>query len=160
MKRILDYFYTIEHPTDEQMMDGLEEDVLFSSISTTYLNGFINYCKIKKAYMVNSYMFEKDWERACARVDLLPVQFHTDISDASKFDDVIILAENKNWWFFFDNDCDCNYCGIGKLSKKKYEAELILEAFKNEAEARSKDGAHLKKIKEMGPEHFKGWIML
>jgi len=113
----------IEYPDREQLLTGPSEGYDYVYVSNTYLNGFINYVDIISAYMIRRYSIGSDdeWNEACKNVDLLADDVHTDISDSSKFDDVIILAESEHCYWIFWDDCDCSDCCICKFNKSEID---------------------------------------
>jgi hypothetical protein len=78
--------------------------IRFAYISTTFLNGWINYVTIDRAYLITRY--RKHAENV-ARLD----EFHKENafhSDLNLGDDVVILARGEDgaWWeFWYDQDC-------------------------------------------------------
>ena len=160
----------IEYPDREQLLTGPSEGCDYVYVSNTYLNGFINYVDIISAYMIRRYLIGNDdeWNEACKNVDLLADDFHTDISDSSKFDDVIILAESEYCYWIFWDDCDCSDCCIGKFNKSEIDKNDIEHEFKEyvldcvydslpDRELCHEDEYY---IKHIPASYFKGWITL
>ena len=122
-----------EYPSNEELMEGLKEDIMYAYVSTTYLNGFINYVDIIGAYMTRRYKeLEKDksdknpndlsWEESCKLIDN-NTDFHTNVSDCNKYDDIHILAKCGDYYYYFWSDCDCSNSCIGKFSKSRFESK-------------------------------------
>ncbi len=168
-----------EYPSNEELMEGLKEDIMYAYVSTTYLNGFINYVDIIGAYMTRRYKeLEKDksdknpndlsWEESCKLIDN-NTDFHTNVSDCNKYDDIHILAKCGDYYYYFWSDCDCSDSCIGKFSKSRFESEKqTLLSFKeeifsfniwdsDESYVREHEDEYLKFVPK---EFFTGWITL
>jgi hypothetical protein len=119
---------------------GVPQDTLYSYVSSTFLNGFVNYVKDPKAYLIERYgKFnedktlhtrddgdETDLEKYSAK---LKNDFHRNYSTAP--DDIVILAHTaKSYWFFY-SDRDCSDCCIGRISRNKFvDYEHYIALFK------------------------------
>ena len=85
IKTIMDYFDDeVEYPNDVAL-NPLPMNTFWSYISSTFLNGFINYVEPLKVYVLDRYEDDKTDE-----VLNLPKQYHTELS---QFGDDIILLE-------------------------------------------------------------------
>lgn len=122
----MDYFpLAVEYP--EPADQPLKRGLLFSYISSTFLDGWINYVEMKRAWLITRY-------RAHAENVAKLAAFHADTPIHPNLgalgDDVFILARSKrgDWWFFW-YDCDVSDCCIGILSPWKDTDEQVLEAF-------------------------------
>lgn len=161
----------IEYPDNEDLLHGPIEGCNYVYVSNDYLNGFINYVHIISAYMIRRYSIGNDdeWNNKCKNVDLLADEkCHTNISDSSKFDDVIILAESNDCYWLFWDDCDCSDCCIGKFYKSKIDKNDIEHEFKKyvldciynclpDNELCHEDEYY---IKHIPASYFRGWITL
>ena len=158
-----DYFIDQEeYPSPSASM--LPLGVLYSYISTTFLNGWINYVKIISVRLISRYQNNaKNKEEVVALIARSPV--HCDFSEALS-DDVLILAKGKNrqgtideWWFFwFDRDCS-DSC-IGRFSTSDTDTEVIA-SFAAYAEYRSQNMDYENSgypAIEIPPAVFTGWI--
>ena len=58
---LLDFMETIEYPSHEQFLSGIQPGISYDYVSSTYLNGFINYVDILDAFMIRRYMNEKEF---------------------------------------------------------------------------------------------------
>ena len=160
----------IEYPDNEELLTGPSEGVDYVYVSNTYLNGFINYVDIISGYMIRRYSIgeDYDWDKKCKNVDLLADEYHTDISDSSKFDDVIILAESEKYYWIFWNDCDSSDCCIGKFNKSKIDKndieyefkEYVLDCVYNCLPTSKLCHEYEYYIKHIPGSYFKGWITL
>lgn len=172
-------FLDWDSPTDTEMMEGLKEDLVYSYVDTAYLNGFINHVNILGAYMTRRYknlgksksdsnQNNLSWEESCKLIDSKD-DLHTDISDCNKYDDIHILAECGNHYYYFWSDCDCSDSCIGKFSKSRFESEeQALLSFKDEIlsfDIWDNDESYVREhedeyIKFIPKEFFTGWITL
>ena len=95
-------------------------------ISTTFLNGWINYVKIRSAWCINRYRTEPgepEALREAVRKFNEEPSYHTDFGELR--DDVLILAKaGKAWWvFWFDQDCSDS--SIGRFRTEDPEGHVI-----------------------------------
>lgn len=151
-----------DYPDKDMLLNGVMMDTSYAYVSNTYLNGFINYVDILCGAMIKAYaMDDEDWQIFCDNVEALKDEYHTDVSRADKFDEVIILAESKDSYWLFYSDKDCSDCIITRISK---------EHFKNRDEAMASFYANIVNhaqeicgddtIKLMDKSLFTGWITL
>jgi len=107
-------------------------------ISSTYLNGYINYVKLKSGYILDKYQ----------DIDKLPTKelmsafsnapfnqlFHTKFYDWFKNDTILLgrgdksSVEGAGDWFYFWYDCDVSDCCFGRFETDDVE-EVVLELF-------------------------------
>jgi len=110
-KRIFDYFTeSVDYP-DNICIDILPWDVCWCYVSSTFLNGFINY-GVPAAFIVLD-RYNKDNKKAIDK--MLNENFvHSDLHEIG--DDVMILLEiGRGKWMFFWYDCDVSDCCIGRF---------------------------------------------
>ena len=159
-KKIWDYFDdTIEYP--HNIVDNpIPYGEVWTYISSTFLNGFINYTKPFGCYVINRYTKESDdisdrntticnkgqfgkWHKFKGTkkelIDLITSGekevYHTEMSCFG--DDIIVIgevgddySENNGKYIFFWFDMDCSDCSIGKF-KTSDSKEEILESVEN-----------------------------
>lgn len=92
-------------------------------ISHTFLNGFINYCEIVKAVLIERYV---KFNQKKFNAVLQKENFHPRIGDFG--DDVLILAkitDGKYIYFWFDHDV--SDCCIGRFMTDDTEAQVLEE---------------------------------
>lgn len=141
MNTIMDYFNDeIEYPQDVAL-EPLPINTLWSYISSTFLNGFINYVKPIKVFVLDRYKDDKTEE-----IKNLKPQPHTNLHHFG--DDVIILAEIENheggvkMYMLFWFDCDVSDCRIGRFETSDFSTVVIqslvnwLDEMKKENEGR------------------------
>lgn len=166
-KNIFDMFDDLDYPDREDLVSGLKDGTMYWYVSSTYLNGYINYVDIIAAYMVRHYMDENQWASACELIDA-GSEAHTDVSDCSKYDDILILSKSGDYYIIFWSDCDCSDCCIGKINKSKFTSEDdVISSFKEGIQSLGifdmndieKDGWD-KHMKGIPPTFFIGWITL
>lgn len=125
------------NPTTASLVPG----TCFSYVASTFLNGWINYVKIDRAYLVTRYAKHAENQKALAAFHASP-PFH--VSFAAAFpDDVHVLARDEVgrwWWFWYDKDC--SDCCVGILDPRGDDEETVrhcFEAYVNEASGRDPD---------------------
>lgn len=154
-ENIWDYFDdTVEYPKDIAY-NPIPWNVVWTYISSTFLNGFVNYVNPIACYVVNRYTKEDDkldfnnllesGERFNGtKKELIDniisgnyKPYHTDLSCFE--DDIIILAEIKddrnnekgvNKFMFFWFDMDVSDCSIGRIKTEDYK-EFVVESLEN-----------------------------
>lgn len=107
---------------------GVPQGTCYTYISSTFLNGFINYVNPFYVAMIERYnegwLNEEEYRKKVLEELKSP---HTDYSPRL-FDDIFILAEsentiyfnelnmkdNRSYWFFW-SDRDCSDCSIGRF---------------------------------------------
>lgn len=168
--KFMDYFSEQEEYPNPPV-DMLPVGKLYSYISTTFLDGWINYVEIKSAFLITRY---REHEQNVAAVDKFNEggEFHTCLGKQLD-DDVLILARAKSrdpfdidtdgcgphWWFFwFDRDCS-DSC-IGRFETTDAEATII-ERFTAHAHDCSRGMGYEHSghpALELKPDAFRGWI--
>jgi len=101
-------------PSDPKEVDVGSVGWCIDYISSTFLNGWINYVKPVKAFVIHRY--EEDAGALGQRVEEWHKEapYHTKLSVFQ--DDVLLLgrSERGDWWYFWF-DCDVSDCCIGKF---------------------------------------------
>ncbi len=158
-------------PTEILMKDG----TLISYISSTFLNGWINYVKPLAVRLITRYSDQEDdgYEGNVARVKVWQEnpQHHADLSFFK--DDILILGvpdmwkwrsepTNEYWFFWFDQDV--SDCQIGRFTTED-SRETVLKNFIDYADHISEKlsvdyGASPTPVKslEIKLETLRGWI--
>lgn len=171
--KYFDSFITndVEYPSNEMLLNGLKDGDCITYVSSTYLNGLINYVDIIDAWMIKRYLKskndieyvatkdQKSWEESCEYVDELtddPLHFHFKHS-SSNFDDMIILAKGADSYWLFWDDCDCSDCSIMRISIKTFESD---EEAKKSVMQYAKEVSDENIIHHIRPGLFRGWITL
>ncbi len=151
-KTIMDYFNDeIEYPNDVAL-NPLPMNTLWSYISSTFLNGFVNYVEILKVYVLDRY--EDDKTDAVLN---LTKQCHTDLRQFG--DDIILLGkienneDSLNKFMFFWFDMDVSDCCIGRFETTDNN-EIVFEALLNWLEY---DNGILG-FHELPKSFIKGWV--
>jgi len=165
------YFqYTRNYPCPTEDILPLGER--WDYISSTFLNGWINYVKIISARLITRYA-EDGYEGNIIRAK----KWHNDNTYHSKFvdlgDDVLILAKDDvkrfqidrtpyYWFFWFD--MDGSDCCIGRFRSDDHE-EQIKKLFDEYADESSRDlsvsyGASKSSVDsiDIDPKSLCGWI--
>lgn len=160
------YFSAGEDYPNVTGSDILPYGHLWSYISSTFLNGFINYVDVLKAFMVTRY---EPYDKNLAEAEVFNSKKapHTNLWSQLS-DDCIILAAAKNnsqeYWFFW-SDRDVSDCMIGRFVTINMRADVIVH-FSDYVKFRNEEIAHSYPVKgktkpiELNPEMFTGWINL
>jgi hypothetical protein len=168
-KDFIDYFEeTIDYPHPTASENILPLGTLYSYISNTFLNGWINYVKIIAAQLISRYEPYKNNQLSIENIQQnLDKYYHFDFNK-NLSDDVLILAKNEDkyepnyephWWFFW-YDRDCSDCMIGRFKTEDYD-EIVISLFKEYANERSKNLRYENSGQpaiEIPNSFFKGWI--
>lgn len=156
---IKDYFDDeVEYPKDIAE-NPLPLGTLYSYVSSTFLNGFINYVSVIDAFVLHRYTeLGKDmtehlegktyqepagsnkWTKFPTAItkgeviDLMSQPRRLSGTDLNIFDDdVILLARTKtdtNVFYFFWFDCDVSDCMIGRFRTEDSQ-EIVIDKFRN-----------------------------
>jgi hypothetical protein len=169
-----EYFYeTIDYPKIGQIDEILPIGTLYRFVSSTFLNGFINYSteSIRSAFVAARYKFwhalmedEKGEGVTKANKYRQVIEsgngFHSDLSCLE--DDVIVLCKTQEtrdgwavgvWWFYWF-DQDVSDCSIGRFSTDDSD-EVVVNKF-NEMVLRN--ASELGMPKPLPRSFFSGWV--
>ena len=111
-----------EYPNSKLLVQGIQPNTWFEYISSTYLNGLINYVNPVHIVLMERYTMHNE-DKIKERISELEKACHTKLGIFD--DDIIILAtvkdvENEYYIFWFDGDVsDCclgRYCPDGKVT--------------------------------------------
>jgi len=167
----------IDYPDHDDLMEGPTEGVVYSYVSSTYINGFINYVDIIDAYMARRYKSLRInynpevrgenylcWEDSCSLIDA-GGKPHTNLGISAKFDDIHVLGKCGNYYYYFWSDKDCSDCCIGKISTDNYPLDDVKKDFKKliievGCFDSYNDENENEFIKQIPVDFFKGWITL
>lgn len=124
-------------------------------VSSTFLNGWINYVRIKKVFLITRY---RDHAANLAAVEACKNgrDVHTSLRVVG--DDVLILAqeEGRSMWWVFWFDCDVSDCCIGRFESSE-TAEQLYADFEVWANAVSLDEGAAPAL-EVPVSSIHGWI--
>jgi hypothetical protein len=133
-------FYDIFKETEQYPENicerGVPQDTLFEYVSNTFLDGLINYVSDHRAYMLERYgKFEngKHVEHKVTDIEAMKTKLEDDVHTALSTcpDDVVVLAESQNSYWFFYYDWDCSDCEIGRVDRASFDSfEKFVEHFK------------------------------
>jgi len=183
----LDYFdEEEEYPSPSESM--LPLGMCYHFISTTFLNGWINYVKIISAQLISRYQDYQMNLMNLSKTESLSKTTAFDLDIGKYFgDDVLILAKTKNphiivkscilcgnpdsvenkegyTWWFFRYDKDCSDASIGRFETEDTD-EAVIYSFKEFANELSYDKESRYGSKNSGHpaielplKIFKGWI--
>lgn len=128
---ILNYIDIIDYPDSERLFN-LEQNTGYASISSSYLNGLVNY--VKPLYLIcfqkhcNDEQFD-EVIKYLQNIDInrLPNEwYHTDFSKLN--DNVYYLGEIETSYVIFKYDIDCSECMIIRINKNDFCFEDVKEA--------------------------------
>jgi len=117
----------------EDLVSNFRSGYIYHYVGSTFLNGYVNYIKPIKLYLLERYRTQgKIFEETVWRPFVEAPPFHTDLNGLD--DDVFILGETNDHYYFFWYDCDCSDCAIGRQQKKNIKQEEAINWFDNYAE--------------------------
>lgn len=98
---------------------GVPENILYEYVSSQFLSGLVNYVKPFWVCVLERYTCWKtvdlsQWDKKAA-------QFHPDYAGID--DDILMLAETENNYWFFWSDRDVSDCCVGRIGKTKTTKE-------------------------------------
>ncbi len=149
---------TFEYP-DPTQIDVTQSGWCLHYISSTFLDGWINYVEPVKAFVVSRYADDFQTVKAQLAAWEAKPPYHTKLGTLG--DDVLLLAKDKSgryWFFHFDND-DSD-CSIGVLAANVGDravtmfAEYAADAAKDFAGSYGGTGEAL----EIAPSFIRGWV--
>lgn len=156
---------TIEYPTVADIARfGLSHGTLFEYVSSTFLEGWVNYFDVCKAFMIERYHQEDDDDEPFDQAEFDATVgankpdrcVHPRLSDLG--DDVLILSRTKpngdapSSYMFFWFDCDTSDCCIGRFETNDSHEEVLAE-FTRYVEGTAD------KVHEIPVEYLKGgWV--
>ena len=126
--------------------------VFYAYISSTFLNGWINYTGlVKRAWLVTRYREHVDNVAALTKWQADP-PFHADLSKLG--DDVHLLTKDETggWWYFW-YDKDCSDCAIARFKTEDGDA-TVLDTF--DEFVRAAQGK--KGMQQIEVNTIKGWV--
>lgn len=179
------YFnHNIDYPQDVGN-DILPWGTQLSYISTTFLNGFINYVDIKSAWVLNRYV---DWDDASEEIKVsimgtpnntgtweefrgtkrqvyeMLIQpgrtFHSKLDNDFKDDLVILSKISDNKWMFFWFDRDCSDSSIGRFQTQESDEQVIKDFDEWASKVMMEECRHEsgEGPKQLPLHYFTGWL--
>lgn len=142
----------VEYPAPT---DYFKPGTFLSYISSTFLNGWINYVDIIAAWYIDRYE-SPEANRAAYNEFLGKDTFHTKLASIVE-DDIIVLGvdergdEGKYWFFWFDRDSSDCCMGAFLSSDGKEEVMRNIESW-------LEDHPDAKGVHKVDHTLFKGWI--
>jgi hypothetical protein len=135
MEKIFDYFENFEEYPTNVVDNPIPYGTLYSYISSTFLNGFINYTEPIKCYLIDRYTPDDEiitvpnikGPKKELKEKVLSGEidcFHTDLDCFE--DDIIILSKiQNNKYRFFWFDMDVSDCSVGKFETTDSQEDVI-----------------------------------
>lgn len=148
------YFHeTVEYP-DPTAHDLTKSGWRFDYVSSTFLNGWINYVKPISAFVVSRY--SDDFPSVIAHVESWKASPppHTNFGELD--DDVYVLAKDESgrlWCFEFD--CDVSDCSIGVLDLGADTEAVAIASFVAYAQSRAR---RPEEAIEIPTSVIRGWV--
>lgn len=119
---------------------GIPQDTAYQFVSSSFLNGLVNYAGIKQAFLVNRYGVDRrgdddydgdtDWneiDSSLPMVDQYQLRAaqlgsnpHLSKIGTIHSDDVFLFGETPSDYWVFYYDCDCSDCDVARLSKESF----------------------------------------
>jgi hypothetical protein len=115
--------YEYPQPTLVLLLPG----TVFYYISNTFLNGWINYVTLVRAWLVTRYLPHKENIKALAE-HVEANQFHTNLNQFMHDDKHLLVRAAGDdpkrpwWWFWYDQDC--SDCAIGVFETDDSDEEV------------------------------------
>jgi hypothetical protein len=147
----MDYFEYCQFYPSDPLDDLLPPGEIWEYISSTFLNGFINYVKIEDAYVINRYSSWVEVQENYTRW-LEEDPYHTRLNVFD--DDVIVLAQTEKYYWFFYFDHDVSDCCIGRFEKEDHKEVEVKNLFFEYVKSVSKEERFLK----IPTTKIKGWV--
>ena len=154
---LLEYFdEDIEYP-EEIAEKGVPNNTIYTYVSTSFLNGYINYVEPMFAIMIERYV-DLDTPKVRGFLELQKWAPHTTYDSSP--DDVWVIAETENCWWLFWSDRDVSDCCIGRLDKSKLPKEELRQSVMSWLSklGTSKTSDITGRYIELAP--FVGWVKL
>ena len=102
---------------------GVPQNTSFQYVSSTFVNGYVNYINVKYAIMIERYT-EFNIKNIRRFISWLKDQFHTKYGNFltltagdNILDDIILFGETENSYWYIWSDRDCSDCCIGSIDK-------------------------------------------
>jgi hypothetical protein len=123
----------VEYMT-EDLISNFRSGTIYFYIGSTFLNGYINYVKPIKIYLLERYRTQwKRYEEEIWLPFVNKINYNTNIGVLD--DDVLILGKTNEHYYFFWFDCDVGDCAIGRQLKGETKEEDAIKWFKNYTES-------------------------
>lgn len=156
----------IDYPKPRDIISGIKPGRCFEYVSSTYLNGFINYVDIIGGAMIQEYMNDEEFDEAIKRVEDFTNsdEWHTKFNNGKEYDttavigkvtDICDIDENNttDMYVIFIYDRDVSDCFIGGISANEFESDD--EAYESFIQFVSENAPRFIKISK---KFFRGWI--
>jgi len=158
------YFPSVQEYPNNIGISILPLGEFWSYISSTFLDGFINYMKPLKMYTVLRYGVDVKTRDAVISLNMERDLTHTNISNLSD-DDIFILAKpieisgvkpNNNMFYVFWYDLDCSDCCIGRFVTSDL-TEDVIAGFLAWVKDIANDNGY-EPIAELDVKLLRGWV--
>lgn len=121
-------YFRVKREYPDPVTIPLVPGTLYEYVSSTFLNGWVNYTGIfKKAYLINRYRSREENEPLVDAWHQKP-PFHADLRSLK--DDILLLTKHEfgGWWYYWF-DRDCSDCCVGRPDVGGDTDEQVLLAF-------------------------------
>ncbi len=146
-------------PTDPTQVDISSSGWSIDYISSTFLEGWINYVKPVKAFVIRRYSDDGEDSGLAEKVKKWHEEEHHHTKLGVFGDDVMMLCRSDagDWWYFWF-DCDSSDCSIGKF-EDELGADVPAE-FVAYVQDRAKDLARpaAPEWHELDVKKISGWV--
>lgn len=168
-EKLTHHLNAYDYPTEQiQMYGGIPTNMIYDYVSSSFLNGLVNYAGIKQAFLINRYGPDKGdqrldtlWhtidetlpyeEQYRLKAEHLAENSHLSKIGTIDSDDAVLFGETEfDWWIFY-YDCDCSDCSVVRISKGsdwendlgfKIDYQWIVEQYLADLKARYKGWQH------------------
>lgn len=114
----------------EDLVSFFNSGTIFHYVSSTFLDGYINYVKYIKVYLLEKYTTQGEkYNEKIWKPFIESKQYHTKLYDLN--DDILILGKTKYHYYFFWYDCDVSDCSIGRQEIGELDDEKAIKWFDN-----------------------------
>lgn len=151
-------------PMIELISNGLKDGVRYSYVSHSFVNGMLPYVteNVRASWLLQKYRHEKSKEEDLPLTDDQIKDLVAKLNKAPHAkldafgDDVLLLCESEDRWFWFHLDCDVSDCEIGTLRKEGWSLDQLVERIENSfSDPDSGDGFIRAKLPT---SIFRGWV--
>jgi hypothetical protein len=150
----------IDYPAEEiGKHGGIPPDYCYGYVSSSFLNGLVNYVTEKRVFIINRYGLEPKDQNSSKYPPLdtaAVTKKYQELADkmaethhprlgTTDSDDAILFGTTEDCYWIFWFDCDCSDCFIWRIYKETAECtyEQLIELFLQDLKDRYSDWQHV-----------------